>query len=222
MLVDISPLTNETPEGPLLGWGTVPCGYDDRELDVQVSLIPVHPATSEDLGRFKGKKVTVSIPELTLQKLQSFSEDERDKMRYSEEYAGVCRQLSYAIIKEIKERNLKVDYALAIDHSGQLLTMFVAKIADLETYEIRRIKRKKDDGTTDLKILLPQNLFPFEGKRFIILDEFINTGFTLREVIRTIQDEGGLIQIIGAFKYLEGKGNLLKGEFDNIPIVTLE
>lgn len=222
MLIEISPLINETPDGPLIGTGTIPCGYDEKELDIQVSLLPIHPAGTRDLERMKGKKLTVSIPELTLQKLQYYDEEQRDKMRYSEEYAGVCKKLSYAIIREAHNRKLHVDYALTIDHSGQLLTMFIAKIADIETYEIRRIKKKKENGTQDLTILLPQNLYPYEGKKFIILDEFINTGFTLREVIKTIKKEGGDVLFIGAFKYLEGKGKLLHDAFPDIPVVTLE
>jgi len=222
MLVDISPLINETPDGPLIGAGTIPCGYDEKELDIQVSILPIHPAGVRDLERMKGKKLTVSIPELTLQKLQYYDEEQRDKMRYSEEYAAVCKKLSYAIIREAHKRKLKVDFALTIDHSGQLLTMFIAKIADIETYEIRRIKKQRENGTQDLTILLPQNLYPYEGKKFIILDEFINTGFTLREVIKTIKKEGGDVLLIGAFKYLEGKGKLLNDAFPDIPVVTLE
>ncbi|MCE1245408.1 MAG: phosphoribosyltransferase [Firmicutes bacterium] len=222
MLVEISPLINETPTGPLIGAGTIPCGYDEKEIDIQVSMVPVHPANSKDLERFKGKKVTVSIPELTLQRLQDYCEADRDIMRYTEEYAAVCRQLSYSIVEEIEKRELEVDYALTIDHSGQLLTMFVAKIADIETYEIRRIKKHKADGTIDLTILLPQNLYPFDGKKLILLDEFINTGFTLREVIKTLVKGGATIQLIGAFKKLEGAGKLLEKELPGIPIVTLE
>lgn len=222
MLIEVSSLINETPEGPLVGNGTMPCGYDDKELDIQVNIVPVHPAGPEDLERFKGKKVTVSIPELTLQKLQSYTEADRDRMRYSEEYAAVCRQLSYAMIREARKRKLNVDYALTVDHSGQLLTMFVAKIAGMESYEIRRIKKQRDDGTISLTVLLPQNLYPYEGKRFIVLDEFINTGFTLCKVIAEINKVGGKIEMIGAFKRMEGQGKMVDEKYPDIPIVTLE
>ena len=222
MLVEISPLTNEIPDGPLVGSGTITITDDEKEIDVQVTLVPIHPADPKDLERFKGKSLTISFPEITLQKLQKFREAERDLMRYSEQYAAVCRQLTYAIMREVRKRNLEVDYVLTVDHSGQLLTMFVAKIADLEAYEIRRVKKKNEDGSIDLTILLPQNLYPFDGKKFILLDEFINTGFTLREVIKTISNQGGKIQLIGAFQNLEGKGKLLEEEYPDIPVVTLE
>lgn len=222
MLIEISPFTNETPDGPIYGSGTLPCGYDEKELDVQVSILPIHPADSRDIERFKGKKVTVSIPELTLQKLQNYSETDRDNMRYTEEYAAVCRQLSYSMVREIRKRNLDVDYVLTIDHSGQLLTMFIAKISNIETYEIRRVKKHKEGGGIDLTILLPQNLYPYEGKKFILLDEFINTGFTLCEVIKTLHREGASVQIIGAFKRLDGSGMLLEEKYPHIPVVTLE
>lgn len=222
MLIEISPLTNEIPDGPLVGSGTLTITDDEKEIDVQVSFVPIHPADSRDLERFKGKTLTVSMPEITLQKLQHYKEVERDKMRYSEQYAAVCRQLTYAIMKEARKRKLTADCVLAVDHSGQLLTMFVAKIADMEAYEIRRVKKKNEDGSMGLTILLPQNLYPLDGKKFILLDEFINTGFTLNEAIRTIKNQGGIIQLIGAFKSLEGKGRLLEANYPDIPVVTLE
>jgi orotate phosphoribosyltransferase len=222
MLVELSPLVNEVPDGPLVASGTIDCGYDNKILDIQVNILPVHPSIPKDLERFKGKRLSISIPELTLEDLQLYSEEERDKMRYTEQYALVCRKLGFDILRVLEERNLKVDYALAVDHAGQLITMFVAKIADIESYEIRRIKKKRDDGTIDLTILLPQSLYPIDGKRFLLLDEFINTGFTLREAIKTIQTQGGHVSLIGAFKRLEGGGKLLDETYPDIPIITLE
>jgi len=222
MLIEISPLVNEIPNGPLIGSGILPVGYDERELDVQISVVPIHPANSKDLERFKGKRLTVSIPELTLQDLRAYKEAERDKMRYTEQYAGVCRKLGYEILRAMDRRKIEVDYALAVDHAGQLITMFVAKIADIESYEIRRIKKINDDGSVDLTVLLPQNLYPIDGKKFLVLDEFINTGFTLREVVKTIQKAGGEVSLIGAFMKLEGEGKLLEEAFPKIPIITLE
>jgi adenine/guanine phosphoribosyltransferase-like PRPP-binding protein len=222
MLIEISSLTNETPDGPLVGSGTISVGYNEYELDVQVSVLPVHPATTRELEKFKGKHVTVSISEITLEALQSYKESERDDMRYTEQYAVVCRKLGYEIRKYMKDNNVKVDYALAVDHAGQLITMFVAKISDIESYEIRRIKKFNDDGTIKLTVLLPQNIYPIDGKKFLLLDEFINTGFTLKEVIDTIHRGGGEVVMIGAFKNLEGQGEMLKEKYSDIPVVTLE
>ncbi len=222
MHIEISPLINEVPEGALIGSGTIPVGYNGKELDIQVSVVPIHPANSKDLERFKGKRLTIIIPELTLKDLVAYKEAERDKMRYTEQYAGVCRKLGYEILKTMRDKNIDIDYALAVDHAGQLITMFIAKIADIESYEIRRIKKVHEDGSVDLTILLPQSLYPIDGKKFLILDEFINTGFTLREVIRTITRLGGEVVLIGAFMILQGEGKLLKEAYPDIPIVTLE
>jgi orotate phosphoribosyltransferase-like protein len=222
MIIDISPLTNEIPNGPLIGSGTLACGFRDLELDVQVSILPIHPAGPKDMEKYKGKRLTISIPELTLQRLQSFKEEDRDDMRYTEEYASICRKLGYEIQNEIKKRDITVDYALAIDHAGQLITMFVAKLTDIESYEIRRIKRKREDGSIDLTVLIPQNLYPLDGKKFLVLDEFINTGFTLKEVVRTIREAGGDVPLMGAFMRMEGEGKLIGEAYPEIPIVTLE
>lgn len=222
MLIEISPLASEIPNGPLIGTGIIKCEYDEKELDIQVSILPIHPATARDLEKYKGKQLTVSIPELTLQNLQTFGESERDKMRFTEQYAAVCRKLGYEILAFMQKHEISVDYALTIDHAGQLMTMFIAKIADIETYEIRRIKKARDDGETDLTVLLPQNLYPMDGKKILLLDEFVNTGFTLREVIKTIKRAGGQVILIGAFKILEGGAKLLEKDFSDIPIVTLE
>ncbi|MFP4498168.1 MAG: phosphoribosyltransferase, partial [Vulcanimicrobiota bacterium] len=89
-------------------------------------------------------------------------------------------------------------------------------------YEIRRIKKIKEDGNIDLTVLLPQNLYPIDGKKFLLIDEFINTGFTLREVIKTIRNMGGEVAMIGVFMTMDGQGKLLKEEFPEIPIITLE
>ena len=222
MLIEISSLTNEVPNGPLVGSGVIPCGFRNRQLDIQVSVLPIHPATVKDMERFKGKQLTVNIPEFTLCKLQAYKESERDDMRYTEEYAGVCRKLGYELLREMKRRDISVDYSLAVDHAGQLITMFVAKISDIESYEIRRIKHRKEDGSIDLTVLIPQSLYPLHGKNFLLLDEFINTGFTLREVIKVIHDNGGKVEMVGAFKTLEGEGSLVKNAYPDIPIVTLE
>jgi orotate phosphoribosyltransferase-like protein len=221
MLIEISSLTNEIPDGPLIGSGVIDC-EGECQLDVQLSIIPIHPAMSRDLERFKGKNVTLSISEITLDQIQQYKEDERDIMRYTEQYAVVCRKLGFEIKKAIAQRDLKVDYALAVDHAGQLITMFVAKIADIESYEIRRIKKHNDDGSISLTVLLPQNLYPIDGKKFLLLDEFIKTGFTLREIIKTIRNAGGDVSLIGAFKMIEGNGELLKEAFPEVPVVTLE
>ncbi len=190
---------------------------DCCSFDLRVSLVTVHPASKEEIGRFDGYSATVLLhPKTDLKHFAHLSPKERDDFRKkSHEYAGICASLAMMPWDN-------TDIVLVVDHAGELISRFVNTMREIKAVESKREKRANPDGTTSVtKVLLPSEV-DFAGKNVYILDEFIGSGYTLKIIIDEVYKAGGRVNGIGVIATIFPSVEFLnKDPYNVIPIRTL-